>query len=781
LRHEQNIPYSVIEQAIVYGSSERLVRSFSRRLGYLSGSKEAQAIVRKWLSPDGLLSDVLGLNELGRAMFQNVAPVLPEATLSALEAVFANADKDTLLRGGHFLRLLYLLAYDAALFERAIKLIRKFAEVLDKDNFEGEASKAVSSLFHIVASGTQAPLAMRLKVLDAFLKSAKPVEQHLGVKALEAAMKTQDLMPFSSLEFGARSRDLGYHPKTGAEVGQWFESVLNLAEPFALKEGPVAARVQKTIARKFRGLWSHGGRYHALERIAKGIAGTNFWRDGWIAVRQTRQYDGNALKGEALTRLTALEKVLRPKDLANSVRGMVLGERGGTLDFEEFDDDEEEEVSATERLRRATVAIEELGKSIAADEDTFSRILPELISGSGRIREFGFGLAQGADEPRALWSRLVAQVANTERPNVDVLLGFLDGLQSKEPTVTHQLLDEAIEHPTLGEWLPYLQASVTIDQPGVDRLRKALELGTAPVDRFIVLVYGGVCEPISGPAFRDLMLAISGKPDGNRIALEILSMRLHSDSTAKRQPLPETVEAGRILLGRHEFVRRANAADHDDYKLGVVASKCLVGPEGPPIARKLWRSMKATVDTYDAYGWEQDDLLKGLFKTQPVAMLDELVAGNDKDRRKSIEIVHETMQHGRHPLSVLGDDVLLGWCDQDSQARYPFAADIALLFTRPNDQTPHAWQPIAAQLLERAPNPAAVFKPMSSRLWPTSYSGSPASKFESRLQLLDELKIGDDAALRQAFDEFRAELVERIAKERGQELEEDRAASGRFE
>jgi hypothetical protein len=333
----QNIPYAVIESAIVHGSSERLLRSFSRRLGYLDGSKEAKTIVQGWLAPDGLLADVLNLTELGRAMFENVAPVLPEATLSALESVFANADEATLLRGGPFIHLLHSLAYDPALFERAVKLLCRFAGALDEGSFDGEAAKAVAPLFYIAFSGTHAPLTMRLGVLDGFLRSDGPVEQHLGIKALEAVMKPDQFMPYSTFEFGARSRDYGYYPKNGSEVGHWFEEVLKMMEPIALGDSPVAARVQETIARKFRGLWTRGGRLDALERISKAIAGSGFWRDGWIAIRQTRQYDGEILKGESLRRLTELEEFLRPKDLANSVRGIVLCERGGSLDLDDFD------------------------------------------------------------------------------------------------------------------------------------------------------------------------------------------------------------------------------------------------------------------------------------------------------------------------------------------------------------------------------------------------------------------------------------------------------------
>jgi hypothetical protein len=777
----QNIPGSVIETSGLH-SSERLLRSFSRRLGYLDGSKEAQAIVRGWLGPSGMLADILKLNELGRAIFTNVAPVLPKGTLRALEVVFANADKKTLLSGENYVRLVHALAYEPGLFERSVKLLCKFAEVLDEGNFEGEAVRAFTSLFYIVGSGTHAPLSMRLKVLDNLLRSDKSVERQLGFKGLDAAMKTDHFTPYSPFEFGARSRDYGSHPTNGGEIGQWFEDVLTFAEPFALGDSAVAAPLRKATARQFRGLWTHVSRYHALERMAKAVAGTGFWRDGWVAARQTLQHDGSALKDDALSRLTALEAFLRPKNLVNSVRGMALGDRGGSLDLDDFENDsDDEEITTAERMKRMAETIEELGKSVASDEQAFSTLLPELIRGSGRLGDFGRGLGLGATKPSVIWEKLAAEVKAAENPNVQVLLGFLSGLQTISPTETDRFLDEAIDHPVLGEWLPYLQTSVPIDEAGVRRLRKALEFGRAPVGNFFALVYGGVCEPISGIDFRDLVLAIGAKPDGNRVALEILSMRLHSDSTVKREPLPETVEAGRALLDQYEFKRRGNRSDHDDYKLGVVSSKCLTGPEGAPVARKLLRALKTAVESYDAHAFEMDDLLKALIKRQPVAVLDELANGTEKDRRKSIELIHETMQHGKHPLSALDDKVLLEWCEKDPTNRYPFAAGVALLFGRTNDQALHEWFPIAEKMLERAPDPVLVLDEYRSRLWPRGWSGSLASKYESRLQLLDRLNIGADPALVAAFNEFRAELVEIIEKQRERELREDRAESERFE
>jgi len=81
----QNIPPTAIEAHLVNGAPARLMSSFSRRLGYLHKSVEAVRIAERWLSADGLLGEVAALNDLGRAMFANVAAAAMEATLGALE------------------------------------------------------------------------------------------------------------------------------------------------------------------------------------------------------------------------------------------------------------------------------------------------------------------------------------------------------------------------------------------------------------------------------------------------------------------------------------------------------------------------------------------------------------------------------------------------------------------------------------------------------------------------------------------------------------------------
>jgi hypothetical protein len=62
-----------------------------------------------------------------------------------------------------------------------------------------------------------------------------------------------------------------------------------------------------------------------------------------------------------------------------------------------------------------------------------------------------------------------------------------------------------------------------------------------------------------------------------------------------------------------------------------------------------------------------------------------------------------------------------------------------------------------------------------------SWSGSFATKLESRLKLLEALPIGDSTGLQHALYEARRILEEEIARQRKREADEDRNSSRRFE
>jgi hypothetical protein len=268
--------------------------------------------------------------------------------------------------------------------------------------------------------------------------------------------------------------------------------------------------------------------------LLEPIGANQFWREGWIATRQTRLYDGRGMSEEVIGRLVALEEFLRPKDLVDRVRGLVVGSRSGHLNLDDIDDLEDHDYMAA--AARAAETIDALGHDVASDQGAFDAILPELTGGNsnGKAVGFGNGSAIGAEEPREMWNAMVAQVAATGNPSVELLCGFLAGLQKSDSELACTLLDHAVFDATLAEWLPVLQAYVVADGHGVSRLLRSLEYGKAPVWRFRILASGRTCDPLNGPDFKRLVLAIADKPDGISVAVHILAMRLHSNHSDRR-------------------------------------------------------------------------------------------------------------------------------------------------------------------------------------------------------------------------------------------------------
>jgi hypothetical protein len=136
---------------VVHGSG-RLARSFSRRLSFLHDQGRAIAIVEEWLGAGGLLGDVAALNDIGRAMFENVAPVLPGRRCRPWSVPEMATRKRQSSCTHQHKSLLRSIAYDPALFERGTALLTRAATENQDTTEAKEAADVLVSLFPIYLS-----------------------------------------------------------------------------------------------------------------------------------------------------------------------------------------------------------------------------------------------------------------------------------------------------------------------------------------------------------------------------------------------------------------------------------------------------------------------------------------------------------------------------------------------------------------------------------------------------------------------------------------------------
>ena len=344
-----------------------------------------------------------------------------------------------------------------------------------------------------------------------------------------------------------------------------------------------SSQVRFTLADQLRGLLGVSVIEDDIDHACVSIARQQYWRDGWVAVRQTLRFDSSYYSSEELARLNALEQSLKPNNLVEKVKAIVLNQRllGLELDGTEFDEDG----FTGHSVARIEHVAHSLGMDVAADEQALSELLPELFScESGHLMSFGEGLQEGTSESRAGWDRLVAQfrVASDTNRNAGVHCGYLRSLQKNDISLDNYILDDTALDKTMP--FPLLQTSVAIDNLGVKRLFESLEYETSPIEQYQFLAYGRASDPIGDSDLCHLIVTIASKKDGFFVAIKILYMRIYSSLQRKIDLSTELGDAGRELLRDLTFSRNDIL---EAMQISEVISHCLLGRPGISIAKEI--------------------------------------------------------------------------------------------------------------------------------------------------------------------------------------------------
>jgi hypothetical protein len=768
----QRVPFSAIEACLIHGAPERLLKSFSRRLGYLHTSGEAVAIVNRWLGVGGMLDNIAVLDDARKAIFENIAPVVPEAALLALERGMPALDHPETVRSyGDYARILRSLAYDPVLFSRCVALLARIAAAGDLGGRSNPALNAFMSLFQLYFSGTHALIEQRLDIIRPLLSSGNAQDRTLGLKALEATLEAWHFQPFHDFEFGARSRDYGYWPHSQPEAEHWFGQSLGLSAALACGDEPTASKVRALVASKLRGIWTRARAYDEIESACRAISEKQFWPEGWIAVRQIQHYDSKSFTPDVSARLESLEALLRPTNIVQKVRSVVLAERH--FDLYVIGTEEGRPVDVAEGMARASTIAHDLGEAVAADERAFDQLVPELVSHNGELWPFGQGLARGADNPREIWRRLAEALAATPEGHqrIQVLCGFLHALHAANPALANVLLDLAVQDTTLAPWLPSLQRSAGIDQPGVQRLMSSLSSGLTPIESYRWLSGGGAADSVPPDQLNVLVLEIASKPGGFDVAADVLNMRLHGDQQAKKEHALEIIEAGRQLIRQMPFGRTHN--DDLDASLDGISKACLGGEEGRVIVGEVCRKLKDAAARYEACAFYYNEFIGGLFAAQPTAALDALCGGGTGELEKGLGIIRDLRQN---PIDSVPEAELFAWCDREPTTRYPAIATAIGICHSSKEGEPPQWTNLALRLLDKACDRIAVLQQYIAQIELMSCRGFSTGALASNIKLLDSLPADADPAVGRfvAQERTRLGLIADVQAHRDREGERER-------
>ena len=288
-----------------------------------------------------------------------------------------------------------------------------------------------------------------------------------------------------------------------------------------------------------------------------------------------------------------------------------------------------------------------------------------FTAGDGYCIDFGRGMASACRDLRALWGRLVEylELVGDQAFYGGVLFGVIGGIHQCDEPLAQEVLNEAVQNSTLRNIIVSLQLMVPSDPAGVARLHRALGFDDTPLQQFKELVWHRPLDAFSERDIRDLMLRILDRPNGARIVLEGLDMRLGDGLGDDKLTLgPDLKELG--LLASAALLRTIRFSRPDDSTaicLSEVLACCLDEAEFP---QETDRVLDAYLESWRAQYdnvWELENVVAVLAEKATFRFLDGIFFDPGiVDDYRSIVFLEGVLK--KNPLSGVSVKTLLDWC-----------------------------------------------------------------------------------------------------------------------
>lgn len=783
----ENIPRTRILSVLDPEENERLFKSFTRRLGYLSDSDEASEIVSSMLSYNGTFERMLAQGKHRYtetfALISNVAPVAQKQTLEFIER------SSRLEPAGWFFtrenqafsviaRLLRSIAYEAQYFEQCVRLLCRFAENEKKDEKNNSTTKLLCTLFHIQLSGTHAPLTLRITTINTLL-----LEQRTGLAIclLDSLLKSSQFTSFQGFDFGARVRNYGYLPQTWDEYNAWFCSTLDFLINIYSKHPELSREVCEIVKNRFRSLWQIKPAQKQLFTLIEKLVGSPGDEILWGAVNQAIRFDSEKVIDEERNALNRLESLTRPDSLEKNLNVFIFSDHQSFYGLEQYDEQGNELHSGYDVARVKAAA---LGREVATcpPEVKDSIIIRALSDDSdyGRMKEFALALASEISEPEAFCQKLITQIfqVGVDRIKNVFICGALQGIYNRDPALCHAVLDDYLQIPEMNKHFAMIQAHIPMDVESVARVKRHLQEPQRDVSNYRILSCGRLHAIIPDNSLAELLQLMWIHQNGPSCVLEILSMRIYAEHDPNYSCSEPLMALARQWLSDIISGNQVPARDIPTHNITNVAKRAFRGCSVDESSDLLAAIVKSS-SNYTLHDYDFTEILGVICIHQPLVILNRLCPEPGTVDETFRDIISQRTYFKELPLTALPLDVTLAWCKQDPQIRYPCIA--ALISPYEKIEQHYVWTATARALIEESLSPEPVLSSLVLNFNDDPDFGPRASYSEDKFALLSDLQNSEKTDVACAAAKVLEELRERIDSEQKRATRLYRRDNERFE
>lgn len=789
----RNIPEAELIEVFAGKAGPRLLKSFGRRLGYLHDHEVARRIVDKWLENGGLLNRIVTLNSHGAEMLMHVAPVAPDLVLKLIETqidelVVTLAAERYHPRRTTVLTLLTKIAYDPGHFDRCMMMLLRFAvEERDSDRHDAVLPK-IKCFFCLLRSGTHALPEQRLAFVEFCLGQKETKFVDIGLALLSETLRTQHFSGADTSDFGARPRDFGWSPNFEESV-KWLEMFLAAAAALAQGEDVTKRRkARNVLAQRFRELWRVENLRETLLALARELNATMPWLDGWRAVRSVLHSDRISKNGKLSEAergiLETLENEMKPKDLKERIRALVLGtgQKIWSLD-DEFDPDDGPEKYELSRKRQAKQSYE-LGRDCVSEEEVFNQIIGELFEPgyAPYKQDFGRGLIEGSQCAETTWDKLVSELRtkNVENFGFGVLVGALREVSANDKPTSAKILSDCANDELLRSCIVALHPTEGFDKTDFERCLSVLKASDTPPMSVGDLLWRPEYDVVSDERKIELSEALLTFESGPNELLDAYSMKVHGEEKGT-----DILGVEHRKLGLIASVEVMSTSDSDpggskDYRMQQVLRACLSFEGNEAEKEKLIECLFERVDNSYGYLSEFEGAIQVIAELEPLAFLDRALLDESIEESRRFGLFRNTVRE-ISPLSGIPPEKLVQWCQQGNDpSRWCLLSRAISPFENTKSDAPSLTKQ-AVILLEAAPDPHLVVDGLLEHLTPSSWSGSLADQISAYGIAMAEMLEHKNEKIREATVRFLERAREVEEQNRAWEDKRDRNREQSFE
>jgi len=507
---------------------DNLVSSFCDQVSRLDFLPEVKALTAKLCGSQGPFGQVeVILSDRGSRLFRALAEVNPDATSKALLNVLQKYSEEELsqITGDvrrNLVRALEKLCFHASCFEKAAYSLLLLASS-ENENWSNNATGIFKQLFRTFLSGTEAPPSMRLSLIDYALRSDRGSIRELTVKALKQVITTYSGTRMIGAEYQGSGEPLEeWRPKVWGEAFEYWEQALDRLCNLVIEKDPFASLAKTAIANNIRGLMNYG-RVDILDTVIRKIVEQDgpLWLAALDSIKNSLLYEGDQMPDEGKTKLQEWVYLLTPSESGDRLNLLVTKP---PYEHEKKEDGHYEDIAA----KNAKLLAEEL----AADMDSIVPLIGKLLVGEQRQAYwFGKNLVEAAGRWEPLLSEVIKKIVSIESPNINFLLGILNGVFSLDIFEWNMIVKIFSDREDLNQYFAHVlvTGNVTIEQ--LFCLTELIGQNKIEPVAANTFAYGRALEHLDYKEVSQFVKNLASISDNAAwIALDILSMYCHDDS-----------------------------------------------------------------------------------------------------------------------------------------------------------------------------------------------------------------------------------------------------------